>query len=120
MNLSESPDEQGFRETVRRFLQQRLPGALRDDVLAFKHLTKEQYVTWQRILAAQGWGAPGWPREHGGTGWSAVQRSIFEDECYKAGAPRQMPFGLSMIGPVLMNFGTTAPRARFQTPSLPM
>jgi len=113
MNLSESSDELQFRETVRQFLQQHLPAAIRDDVLAFKHLAKEQYVTWQRILAAQGWGAPGWPRDYGGPGWSAVQRSIFEDECYKAGAPRQMPFGLSMIGAVLMKFGTPAQRARF-------
>jgi len=113
MNLSESPEEQRFREEVRRFLQQRLPAAICDDVLAFKHLAKEQYVSWQRILAAQGWGAPGWPREYGGTGWNAVQRSIFDDECYKAGAPRQIPFGLSMIGPVLMKFGTPAQRARF-------
>src|SRR5438270_9699691 len=113
MNLSESPGELEFRETVRRFLQQRLPAAMRDDVLAFKHLTKQQYVAWQRILASQGWGAPGWPREYGGTGWNAVERSIFEDECYKAGAPRQMTFGLSMIGPVLMNFGTQAQRSRF-------
>jgi len=113
MNLSESADELQFRETVRQFLRQHLPAAIREDVLAFKHLAKEQYVTWQRILAAQGWGAPGWPRDYGGTGWSAVQRSIFEDECYKAGAPRQMPFGLSMIGPVLMKFGTPAQRARF-------
>ena len=113
MNLSESADELQFRETVRQFLRQHLLSAIREDVLAFKHLAKEQYVTWQRILAAQGWGAPGWPRDYGGTGWSAVQRSIFEDECYKAGAPRQMPFGLSMIGPVLMKFGTPAQRARF-------
>jgi alkylation response protein AidB-like acyl-CoA dehydrogenase len=113
MNLSESADELRFRETVRQFLRQHLPAAMREDVLAFKHLAKEQYVTWQRILAAQGWGAPGWPRDYGGPGWSAVQRSIFEDECYKAGAPRQMPFGLSMIGPVLMKFGTLAQRARF-------
>ena len=42
-----------------------------------------------------------------------MQRSIFDDECYKAGAPRQMPFGLSMIGPVLMKFGTPAQRAHF-------
>jgi len=113
MNLSESADELQFRKTVRQFLQQHLPAAIRDDVLGFRHLTKEQYVTWQRILAAQGWGAPGWPRDHGGTGWSALQRAIFEDECYKAGAPRQMPFGLSMIGPVLMKFGTPVQRARF-------
>jgi alkylation response protein AidB-like acyl-CoA dehydrogenase len=113
MNLSESPGELQFRETVRQFMQQKLPAAIRDDVLAFKHLAKEQYVSWQRILAAQGWGAPGWPSEYGGPGWSAVQRSIFEDESYNAGAPRQMPFGLSMIGPVLMKFGTPVQRARF-------
>jgi alkylation response protein AidB-like acyl-CoA dehydrogenase len=113
VNLSESPGELQFRETVRQFLRQKLPAAIRDDVLAFKHLAKEQYVSWQRILAAQGWGAPGWPKEYGGTGWSAVRRSIFEDESYNAGAPRQMPFGLSMIGPVLMKFGTPVQRARF-------
>ena len=113
MNLSESADEKNFRETVRQFLQRELPAVIRDDVLAFKHLAKDQYVRWQRILAERGWGAPGWPREFGGTGWNAVQRSIFDDECYKAGAPRQMPFGLSMIGPVLMKFGTAIQQARF-------
>ena len=91
MNLSESPDDQRFRQSIREFLAEHLPGNIRDDVLAFRHLSREHYVRWQRILAAQGWGAPGWPREYGGTGWTAVQRSIFEDECYKAGAPRQIP-----------------------------
>ena len=113
MNLSDSTEEIGFRKSVREFLQRRLPAALREDVLAFKHLAKEQYVSWQRTLAEHGWGAPGWPREYGGPGWNAVQRSIFDDECYQAGAPRQMPFGLSMIGPVLMKFGTQEQRARF-------
>ena len=113
MNLTEMPAEALFRTEIRRFVEANLPQSIRDDVLAFKHLAKDQYVRWQRILAAQGWGAPGWPAEHGGPGWSAVQRSIFDDECYKAGAPRQLPFGLSMIGPVLMNFGTVEQRARY-------
>ncbi|MGO9515169.1 MAG: acyl-CoA dehydrogenase family protein [Steroidobacteraceae bacterium] len=113
MNLSESPEDQAFRQSVRDFLAERLPPDIREDVLAFKHLSREHYVRWQQILAARGWGAPGWPREYGGTGWNAVQRSIFEDECYKAGAPRQIPFGLSMIGPVLMKYGTPAQRAHF-------
>jgi alkylation response protein AidB-like acyl-CoA dehydrogenase len=113
MNLSESPEDQAFRQSIRAFLTERLPTDIRDDVLAFKHLGREPYVRWQRILAVQGWGAPGWPRDYGGTGWTAVQRSIFDDECYKAGAPRQIPFGLSMIGPVLMKYGTPAQRAHF-------
>lgn len=113
MNLSESPDDQAFRRTVREFLAGRLPPDIREDVLAFKHLGREHYVRWQQILAAHGWGAPGWPREYGGTNWSALERSIFDEECYKAGAPRQIPFGLSMIGPVLMKFGTPAQRTHF-------
>ena len=102
MNLVESPDDQAFRRTIREFLVARIPADIRDAVLTFQHLSREYYVRWQKILAAQGWGAPGWPQEYGGTGWTAVQRSIFDDECYKAGAPRQIPFGLSMIGPVVL------------------
>ena len=113
MNLTETPAEAQFRTEIRRFVESHLPRTIRDDVLAFKHLAKDQYVRWQRILAEQGWGAPGWPANYGGPGWSAVQRSIFDDECYKAGAPRQLPFGLSMVGPVLMKFGTAEQQARY-------
>ncbi len=120
MILSESPEDRAFRLQLRQFLEQQLPADIRADVLAFKHLGKAHYVRWQRVLAARGWGAPGWPLEYGGTGWTAMQRSIFDDECYKAGAPRQIPFGLSMIGPVLMKFGTDAQRARFLPRIIPM
>jgi alkylation response protein AidB-like acyl-CoA dehydrogenase len=113
MNLSESADERAFREEVRIFLLQQLPFQIAEDVRAFRHLQRAQYVQWQKILAAKGWGAPGWPREFGGTGWDAVQRAIFDDECFEAGAPRQIPFGLSMIGPVLMKYGTPAQRSEF-------
>jgi len=113
MDLSESPRASTFRRTVREFLAAELPADIREEVRAFRHLKKAHYVRWQRILAARGWGAPGWPREHGGTGWSALERAIFDEECYEAGAPRQLPFGLAMIGPVLMKYGTPAQQARF-------
>lgn len=70
-------------------------------------------MQWQRILHARGWGAPGWPVAFGGTGWTTLQRHLFEVECALAGAPRQLPFGLSMIGPVLMKFGNEAQQKRF-------
>ncbi|EKS69498.1 acyl-CoA dehydrogenase [Burkholderia sp. SJ98] len=70
-------------------------------------------MRWQRILYQHGWGAPGWPAEFGGTGWSALQRLLFDIECGIAGAPRQLPFGLNMIGPVLMKFASKAQQARF-------
>jgi len=113
VELAESSEDLAFRDEVRAFVAASLPAALRDRVLGFRRLEREDYVAWQRILHARGWGAPGWPREHGGTGWSARRRAIFEEECFEGGAPRQMPFGLSMVAPVLMKFGSTAQRARF-------
>jgi len=113
MDLRDSPEDLRFRHEVRDFVAARLPDDIRRKVLGFLRVEREDYVRWQRILAGRGWGAPGWPREFGGCGWSAVQKNIFEEECFTAGAPRQMPFGLSMIAPVLMKFGTPAQQQRF-------
>jgi alkylation response protein AidB-like acyl-CoA dehydrogenase len=113
MNLHESHEDQEFRAEVAAFVVARLPPAIRDRVLGFMRVERGDYVAWQRILHERGWGAPGWPREYGGTGWTAYQRTIFEEECFGGGAPRQMPFGLSMVGPVLQTFGTEQQKARF-------
>ncbi|MVW70127.1 acyl-CoA dehydrogenase family protein [Bordetella sp. 15P40C-2] len=113
MDLSWTPEERAFRESVRAFAQQNLPQTIRDKVLKHQRLHRDDYVQWHRILADHGWGAPTWPKEHGGTGWNAIERLIFEVECFKAGAPRLLPFGLSMIGPVLMKFGSAEQQQRF-------
>ncbi len=111
MNLTWTPEERRFREEVRAFAQTKLPADIRDKVLHHQRLHRDDYVRWHNILADQGWGAPNWPVEHGGTGWNAMQRLIFEVECFKAGAPRLLPFGLSMIGPVLMKYGSAEQQA---------
>ncbi|CAB3811167.1 acyl-CoA dehydrogenase family protein [Achromobacter denitrificans] len=113
MNLTWTPQERRFREEVRAFAEAELPGDIRDKVLRHQRLERDDYVRWHNILAERGWGAPNWPVEHGGTGWNALQRLIFEVECFKAGAPRLLPFGLSMIGPVLMKYGSAEQQARF-------
>lgn len=113
MDFQETPADVAFRNEVRQFVATNLPQAIRDRVLGFRRVPREDYVNWQRILHARGWGAPGWPVEFGGTGWNARQRTIFEEECFEAGAPRQIPFGLSMIGPVLMKFGTAAQQRQY-------
>jgi hypothetical protein len=112
LDLQDSAAEVEFRAAIRTFVANRLPPQIRDRVQGFLRLQRADYVSWQRILFEQGWGAPGWPVAFGGTGWSARQRTIFEEECFLGGAPRQMPFGLSMVGPVLMNFGSQAQQAR--------
>ncbi len=106
MNLNYTPEEQAFREQVRVFLNERLPAEISRKVLEHKRLSKEDQVRWQKILHEQGWIAPGWPQEYGGCEWNAVQRHIFDEECAEAGAPRVIPFGLSMVGPVIMAFGS--------------
>ncbi|CAB3723789.1 acyl-CoA dehydrogenase family protein [Achromobacter kerstersii] len=112
MNLTWTPEERQFRDEVRAFAISKLPDDIRDKVLRHQRLERNDYVRWHNILADQGWGAPNWPVEHGGTGWNALQRLIFEVECFKAGAPRLLPFGLSMIGPVLMKYGSAEQQAR--------
>jgi len=111
MDLNFTPEEIAFRNEVRAFLEQKLPGDVKRKVLEHRRLDKEDIARWHRILYEKGWVAPHWPVEYGGTGWNAVQRHIFEEESALAGAPRLSPFGLTMIGPVLMAFGTPEQKA---------
>jgi alkylation response protein AidB-like acyl-CoA dehydrogenase len=106
MDLHYTREEQAFREEVRAFVRARLPRDISAKVLDHRRVVKEDYVRWQKILYEKGWIAVSWPVEHGGTGWSAVQQHIFDEECAAAGAPRLIPFGLSMVAPVIMQFGS--------------
>jgi alkylation response protein AidB-like acyl-CoA dehydrogenase len=106
MDLNYTPEEQAFRDEVRAFVRASLPHDIARKVLEHKELAKEDYVRWQKILHQQGWMAPGWPVEHGGVAWTGVQRHIFDDECAEAGAPRVLPFGVNMVGPVIIAFGS--------------
>ncbi|SFF56744.1 Acyl-CoA dehydrogenase, middle domain [Fontimonas thermophila] len=113
MDLNFTPEEQSFRAEVRAFIDAHLPADLRAKVLEGRRMTKEDYLRWHRILYRQGWVAPHWPKAFGGAGWNAVQQHIFHEECADAGAPALMPFGLVMVGPVIMAFGTPAQQAYF-------
>jgi alkylation response protein AidB-like acyl-CoA dehydrogenase len=113
LDLNFTPEEQAFRAEVREFVSAQLPEDLREKVLGRRHLERGDYVRWQKILCARGWGGPSWPVEFGGTGWNAVQQYIFEEEAALAGAPRTVPFGPKMVAPVLMKFGTPAQQSRF-------
>ena len=113
MRLDYTPEEEGFRQTVRAFLAEKLPHEIAAKVRGGLHLDKADMQLWQKLLHARGWGAPGWPKEHGGPGFTPVEEFIFEEECALAGAPRQLPFGLKMVAPVLMAFGTKEQCARF-------
>ena len=75
MNLNPNELEQAFRTEVRAFIQAQLPEDIRQRVLAGLELTKDDYLRWQRLLFQRGWGAPGWPKAFGGTGWHISSHS---------------------------------------------
>src|SRR5216683_4313311 len=113
MDLNFSPTEQAFREEVRAFVARSLPENIRAKVLNHVRVSKEDQIRWHRIVHQQGWGAPNWPKEFGGTGWGPIEQFIFEEECAAAGAPPLLPFGLKMVGPVIIAFGNAAQKKRF-------
>ena len=113
MDLNYSQEETKFREEVHHWLKINLPEDIRQKVIGYQELTKEDYQRWHKILAAKGWSVPHWPVEWGGTGWDMTQRYIYDEEFALAGAPRLPPFGPAMCAPVLVKFGTSAQKEQF-------
>jgi alkylation response protein AidB-like acyl-CoA dehydrogenase len=113
MDLQFTEEELAFREEVRAFLAADLPQDLAAKVRRSDTLGKADHDRWHAILNARGWLATTWPEEFGGPGWSPVQRHIFEEESARAHAPRTVPFGLAMLGPVLIRFGSKAQQAEY-------
>lgn len=113
MDITYTAEESAFRDEVRRFLHDRLPADIAAKVREGKRVTREDYVRWQSILAEQGWFAVHWPKQYGGTGWTPIQRHIFDEEYAAAHAPYLVPFGVSMVGPVIIKFGTEEQKRRY-------
>jgi alkylation response protein AidB-like acyl-CoA dehydrogenase len=113
MDLNYTDEDLAFRDSARAFLDQNLPADLQRKVRKHLRMDKDDYVRWHRILAKQGWVAPGWPVEFGGPGWSPVQRHLWEEECARAGTPPILPFGVNMVAPVIMAFGNEAQKDHF-------
>lgn len=99
-------EEEAFREDVRAFLDKKLPSALAAKVRSGAELSRSEMEGWHETLNRKGWLASHWPREWGGPGWSVFQRFIFEHESALSYAPRAVPFGVHMLGPVLIKFGS--------------
>jgi len=115
MDLTLSREDEDFRTEVRRFLDENLTQDLREAGRKTTGVFAEYAagMRWHKILARRGWSAPSWPKEYGGTGWSATQRYIFSRECIAADAPRIFAMGLRMVGPVIMKFGTPEQKQKY-------
>jgi len=107
------PEDEAFRDEVRTFVDRNLPPETRRRVEGRKRLRKEDFVGWQKILWRKGWIAPHWPVEHGGTDWPPLRRFVLQEELAAAPVPRVIPFGIHMLGPVIIAFGSDEQKARF-------
>ena len=113
MDMNFTPEELAFRDEVRAFLADNLAPELARKVANHEHLSKAESEGWHAALNRRGWLANHWPKEYGGPGWTTVQKYLFETECALAHSPRIVPFGLSMLGPVLIKYGTEAQKAHW-------
>ncbi|HZC16534.1 MAG TPA: acyl-CoA dehydrogenase family protein [Caulobacteraceae bacterium] len=117
MDLDFSPEDLAFREEVRAFIEQNYPDHLRGKHVNEDSFQKEDYVSWHRILAKKGWIAPSWPKEFGGANWTPTQKYIWSEELARADTLPILPFGISMVAPVIYTFGTPEQKARFLPPT---
>jgi alkylation response protein AidB-like acyl-CoA dehydrogenase len=113
MNLDFSAEDTAFRDEVRAFIRDHYPADLRAKAEEGEEMSKADFLRWHKILAEKSWVAPAWPKAYGGTGWTPTQRYIWSEETAAADCIRLMPFGLQMVAPVIMAFGTEAQKARF-------
>ena len=104
---------QRLRADIRRFVAEDMPAALRSKSERHQVLDKADYQLWMTLLQAQGWAVGHWPEAHGGAGWSALERFVFEDELARHGCPWVIPFGVKYVGPVIYTYGSEAQKQRF-------
>ena len=117
MDLDFSPEDLAFREAVRAFIEQNYPAHLRGKQINEDSFQKEDYIAWHKVLAKKGWIAPSWPKEFGGTDWTPTQKYIWSEELARADTLPILPFGISMVAPVIYTFGTPEQKARFLPPT---
>ncbi len=115
MDFSFSDEDRRFQQEVREWLEEAWPAEVRarQRRSALEKLSKYDMVRWQKKLAEKGWAATNWPLEHGGAGFTATQNYIFDLERARVGAPGVVPFGISMVAPVIMKFGTQAQKDKY-------
>ena len=113
MDLALKPEHQAFADEVRAFARDNLSPATREKTFSGKHYDKDDHVVWQKALGKKGWLAYTWPKKYGGPGFDVTQRFLFENVLAEEGAPRIIPFGVKMVGPVIYTFGSDEQKERF-------
>lgn len=105
-----------FRNEVRDWLESNCPESMRRPFRSeadacwggrnYEFQSKDQRL-WLERMAAKGWTVPTWPAQYGGAGLDRAQNKILKEELARIHArPPLISFGISMIGPALLKFGS--------------
>lgn len=113
MHVTFTEEELTFRDEVRTFFATEVAQEIRDKQAQHVPLEREDQILYQKALFKKGWAAYNWPVEHGGTGWSLVQKYIFQTEMADANMPVFIPFGVGMVAPIIYTFGSEQQKKRF-------
>ena len=113
MDLALKSEHRAFADEVREFARKNLSPATKAKASSGKHFSRDDHVVWQQALGKKGWLAYTWPKKFGGPGFDVTQRFLFENVLAEEGAPRIIPFGVKMVGPVIYTFGNDAQKERF-------
>lgn len=108
-----SAEDTAFRAEVRAFIQANLPPDLARRGRYDYHPRREDQARWAKILAEKGWSVAHFPVAYGGTGWTGVQRFIFEEEMRRAHAPTMDRIGPELVAPVLYTFASEEQRQAY-------
>jgi acyl-CoA dehydrogenase len=118
-------DLEAFRAETRAWLEANCPAEMRQPMKGEKDLCwggrnfqfqSEAQKQWLDVMASRGWTVPDWPREYGGGGLSPAETKILKEEMAALGCrPPLTSFGIAMLGPALLKYGTEEQKKRFLT-----
>jgi alkylation response protein AidB-like acyl-CoA dehydrogenase len=109
----DTPAEAAFRTEVRTWLEANLPAALRGRTA---RPPPAELMPWYHTLSRKGWIAPHWPKQYGGMGATLNEQIVMTEELARIGAPHLPVQGLNHIGPIIMEFGNDAQKAKHLPP----
>ena len=113
MNLNYTEADNKFRKEIKDFIKDNLSQEAQKRVFNGGKYTKDEIIKWQKDLFKAGKFAYNWPKEFGGCNWTPMQRYIFDQETAFANTPQIVPFGVAMVGPVIIEFGTKKQKEKF-------
>ena len=119
-------DLESFRAETRAWLDENCPEEMRDGATGERNICwggrnwkfqSEAQKVWLERMAAKGWTVPAWPSEYGGGGLSKAEVKVLKEEMKRINARSPLEsFGIWMLGPALLKYGTHEQKAHFLPP----